>query len=80
MIFFVFDEKLKIKFIFKIKELILLEFVCGVGKVCEEDIVKLFFRLYLFDKELNEREILFMEEGVFKFSNDENIMNRNNFV
>lgn len=65
MIFFVFDEKLKIKFIFKIKELILLEFVCSFGNVCEEDIVKLFFRLYLFDKELNEREILFMKEGVF---------------
>lgn len=65
MIFFVFDEKLGINLIFKINELILLEFVCIVGKVCEEDIVKLFFRLYLFDKELNEREILFMEEGVF---------------
>lgn len=64
MIFFVSDEKLKIKPIPKTKEPILPEFACSSGNACEEDIAKLLLRLHLPDKEPNEREIPSMEEGV----------------
>lgn len=80
MIFFVSDEKLKIKPIPETGEPILPVFAYGAGKACEEDITKLLLRLHLPDKEPNKRKIPSMEEGVSLPSNEESRTNRNNSV
>lgn len=80
MIFFVSDEKLKIKPIPETGKPILPVFACGAGKACEEDITKLLLRLHLPDKEPNKRKIPPMEGGVPQPCNEENIANRNNSV
>lgn len=57
MIFFVSEEKLKIKPIPETNEPIFPEFVCSAGKICEEDISNLLLSLHLPDKEPDKREI-----------------------